>query len=210
LNSNINILKSKAADLGINNFNSPYDLIKFARDILNDHEYLIQKVKYLQQTLDNLEIKFNKKLVDGTENLARDGFENKQASILNKILDKLHPSNVDDIKNSSKNQIECYEKKELINKEEKSDEKEAFYKDENESNKMNCVNSNQIMEINSIESNETMTATEKDDVEIEDNIEDFHLDIESKEKNEFMRSSIDSKKSSIESSDDYRIFSKNS
>lgn len=210
------MLKSKACDLGISNFSSPYDLIKFARDILSDHEYLVQKIKYLQQSIDNSEMRFNKKPANDSENSNRDEIENNQTAILNKILDKLHPSNTDEKINSSKSQknisrlLTKNETKEY-NQLEKNDDSEICHKNDDELNAINSLNSNQIIEIKSIESNETVTATEKEDVENEDNIEDFNLDVESKEKNDSVRrSSVDSKKSSIESFDESRVFIKNS
>ncbi len=68
LKSNINLLKKRVEELGIKNLESPYQLIEYARKILNDNRQLTQKIESVNKKVNNLG--FNKSLL---ANIASDG-----------------------------------------------------------------------------------------------------------------------------------------
>ncbi len=87
---NVNTLKLKSCELGIKELKSPYDLIQYARDLLNDKENLEQQVKAMQEKIDTLMIKQSNRIANANEtsNIKE---EKKQSVMLNMILNKIDP-----------------------------------------------------------------------------------------------------------------------
>ncbi len=57
LKSNVSLLKMRAAELGIKDLKSPYELIQCAQDILNNHQMIMNKINTLQSTVNKLELR---------------------------------------------------------------------------------------------------------------------------------------------------------
>lgn len=61
LKTNVGLLKKRVEELGIRHFESPYQLIEYARKILTDNRQLTQKIDSVQKKVNNLS--FNKNML---------------------------------------------------------------------------------------------------------------------------------------------------
>jgi hypothetical protein len=156
LKANVSLLKARAAELGIKDLKSPHELIEYAKEILTEHEDLVQKIKTMQQKVDSLQNgKNGKKLPES----ASEDKQQKNSAIYSKLLNVIDPKKANEAKGLK------------LPPGKKSEKENSELSAENKVDELKLP----IADARSVGSNETLTATERGDDDI-DNDDDLMSD----------------------------------
>ena len=158
LKANVSLLKARAAELGIKDLKSPHELIEYAKEILTEHEDLVQKIKTMQQKVDSLQSKNGKKLPESGQ--SEDRAQPKNSAIYSKLLNVIDPKKSNEAAKGLK-----------MPPPSKKSESSELSAENNKADELKLPTT----DARSVGSNETLTATERGDDDI-DNDDDLMSD----------------------------------